>query len=237
MQIQEMRAYVRGLLDIDSTDISDDILNRFIGEGYDQIVYSEKRWPFYEAEDTFATVSGTSDYDLESTSSVLVTNTNGLRDIAALRTDDHVLTYLGRDDGDVVYPLNSNGSGEPYWWSTWAEKVRLYPTPSSAITIYVRGYKKPSAFGVGSADGTSPSDFPEPFHVLFPTYAAARAYEQQEDPGMAQQYYTIFARELDNLRARYIDVPTPQPLVLNGRNTDRWRSQSIMPSRLRYSWE
>ena len=113
-----MRTYIRGLLDIDSTDISDDILNRFIGEGYDQIVYSEKRWPFYEAEDTFATVSGTSDYDLESTSSVLVTNTNGLRDIGTLRTDDHVLTYLGRDDGDVVYPLNSNGSGEPYWWST-----------------------------------------------------------------------------------------------------------------------
>ena len=73
MQIQEMRAYIRGLLDIDATDISDDILNRFIGEGYDQVVYSEKRWGFYEAEDSFSTVNGTSDYDLESSASVLVT--------------------------------------------------------------------------------------------------------------------------------------------------------------------
>ena len=234
MQISEMRTYIRGILDIDSTDISDDILNRFIGEGYDQVVYSEKRWPFYEVEKTFSTVADTKDYDLKTDGAVL---TSGLRDVAALRTDDHVLSYIGRDDGDVVYPLDTNSTGDVWYFSYWAEKVRLYPTPSSVQTIYVRGYKKPTSFGVGSADGTAPSDFPEPFHILFPTYATARAYEQQEDPGMAQQYYAIFARELDNLRARYIDVPTPQPLVLNNRNTSRWRSQSYMPNRLRYSWE
>ena len=237
MNIADMRTYIRGLLDIDSSDISDDILNRFIGEGYDQVVYSEKRWPFYEVEDTFPTVSSTSDYDLKSSSTVLVTNTGGLRDVAAIRTNDHIVTYIGRDDGDLVYPLNSDGSGDPYYWSDWSEKVRLYPTPSSAQTIYVRGYKKPSAFGVGSADTATPSDFPEPFHILFATYAAARAYEQQEDPEMAQQYYGVFSRELDNLRARHIDVPTPQPLVLNNRRASRWRSQSYMPDRLRYSWE
>ena len=104
-------------------------------------------------------------------------------------------------------------------------------------TIYVRGYKKPSAFGVGSVDTATPSDFPEPFHILFATYAAARAYEQQEDPEMAQQYYGVFSRELDNLRARHIDVPTPQPLVLNNRRASRSRSQSYMPDRLRYNWE
>ena len=237
MNIADMRTYIRGLLDIDSSDISDDILNRFIGEGYDQVVYSEKRWPFYEVEDTFPTVSSTSDYDLKSSSTVLVTNTGGLRDVAAIRTDDHIVTYIGRDDGDLVYPLNSNSNGDVWYWSDWAEKVRLYPTPSSAQTIYVRGYKKPSAFGVGSADTATPSDFPEPFHILFATYAAARAYEQQEDPEMAQQYYGGCSRELDNLRARHIDVPTPQPLVLNNRRASRWRSQSYMPDRLRYSWE
>ena len=72
MQIQEMRSYIRGLLDIDSTDISDDILNRFIGEGYDQVVYSEKRWPFYEVEQTFTTVDGTKDYDLKTDGTILV---------------------------------------------------------------------------------------------------------------------------------------------------------------------
>tara|TARA_R100001163_G_C5056358_1_gene192772 strand:+ start:54 stop:758 length:705 start_codon:yes stop_codon:yes gene_type:complete len=234
MNIAEMRTYVRGILDIDVSDISDDILNRFIGEGYDQVVYSEKRWTFYETETTFSTVANTSDYDLETDGSVLTT---GLRDVAALRTDDHVLTYIGRDDGDTVYPLNTAGSGDVYYYSMWANKVRLYPKPSSAETVYVRGYSKPSAFGVGSVDTATPSDFPEPFHILFATYAIARAYEQQEDPQMAQQYYAIFARELDNLRARYLDTPAPQPIILNSRDASRWKSNSILPDRLRYSWE
>jgi hypothetical protein len=163
--------------------------------------------------------------------------TNGLREIQSLRTNDHVLTFLGRDDGDIVYPLNSGQSGDVYYWSFWAETARLYPTPSANKTIYVRGYKNPTPFGVTSVDGTSPSDFPEPFHIVIATYAISRSYDQQEDPDMAVSYFQTFARELDNLRARYLDSPAPQPLVLNDRNASRWRAQSVMPDRLRYSWE
>ncbi len=141
MNISDMRAYIRSIVEIDSSDISDDILNRFLGEGYDQVVYSEKRWPWYEVSTTFNTVSSTSDYTL---ATVGASVTNGLREVQAIRTDDHVLTFLGRDDGDIVYPLNSASTGDVYYWSFWADNVRLYPTPSSAQTLYVRGYKSPS---------------------------------------------------------------------------------------------
>jgi hypothetical protein len=234
VEIQEMRAYVRSVVEIDSSDISDDVMNRFLGEGYDQIVYSEKRWPWYEISTTFSTVADTADYSM---ATVGASVTNGLREIQSLRTNDHVLTFLGRDDGDIVYPLNSGQSGDVYYWSFWAEAARLYPTPSGAKTIYVRGYQNPTAFGATSGDGTSPSDFPEPFHIVIATYAISRAYDQQEDPDMAVTYFQTFARELDNLRARYLDSPAPQPLVLNDRNASRWRAQSVMPDRLRYSWE
>ena len=147
------------------------------------------------------------------------------------------MTYIGRDDGDTVYPLNTSSTGDVWYFSEWGEQVRLYPTPKAVQTIYVRGYKKPAAFGAGSADAATPSDFEEPFHILFATYGVARAYEQQEDPQKAESYYAILARELDNLRARYLDSPAPQPLVLNSRNVSHWRSQSILPDRLRYSWE
>ena len=53
MLIEQMRSYIRSVVEIDSSDIDDDTLNRFLGEGYDQIVYSEKRWPWYEASTTF----------------------------------------------------------------------------------------------------------------------------------------------------------------------------------------
>lgn len=234
MNILEMRDYIRSVVDIDVSDISDDVLNRFLGEGYDLIVYSDKRWPFYEVQNTFSTVADQKDYSL---AEVGVNVTNGLREINALRTDRHVITFVGRDEGDVVYPIETNTTGEPWWWSFWAESVRLYPTPSSVLTVSVRGYGDPTAFGAGSADTVSPSDLPTPFHVVVATYGLARAYEQQEDPTMANQYFAIFQQEFTNLKARYNDMPAPQPVLLNSRSASRWRSQVILPNRLRYGWE
>jgi|TARA_R110000824_G_scaffold52919_2_gene146867 hypothetical protein len=234
VNILEMRDYIRSVVDIDVSDISDDVLNRFLGEGYDLIVYSDKRWPFYEVQNTFPTVADQKDYSL---AEVGVNITNGLREINALRTDRHVITFVGRDEGDVVYPIETNTTGEPWWWSYWAESVRLYPTPSSVLTVSVRGYGDPTAFGAGSADTVSPSDLPTPFHVVVATYGLARAYEQQEDPTMANQYFAIFQQEFTNLKARYNDMPAPQPVLLNSRSASRWRSQVILPNRLRYGWE
>ena len=229
-----MRSYVRSVVDIDSSDISDDTMNRFLGEGYDVIVYSEKRWPVFEVESTFSTVATQKAYTLAVVGGSV---TNGLRDIASLRTDDHVITYVGRDTGDVVYPLDVSGTGEPWWWSYWAEKVRLYPTPSAVHTVTLRGYAEPAAFGAGSSDATEPSDLPTPFHIVVATYGIARAYEQQEDPVMAAQYFAVFNQELDNLRARYEDTPSPQPIIVGSRRASRWLSQSYLPGRMRYSWE
>lgn len=242
MNIEDMRSYIRAVVEIDSSDISDATLNRFLGEGYDQVVYSEKRWPWYEAETTFTTSSGTKDYALSTIGASVQNDASppavvGLREIHSLRNDDHILTLLGRDEADKVYPLDSSSNGQPYYWSFWAESARLYPTPSGVDTIYVRGYRNPSSFGVGSIDGTSPVDFPEPFHVVMATYGISRAYDQQEDPDMAITYLNTFIRELDNLRARYLDSPAPQPLVMNSSVTSRWMSNTYLPNRLRYSWE
>ena len=234
MDISTMRSYVRSVVDIDTSDISDDVMNRFLGEAYDVIVYSEKRWPFFEVATTFDTVQDQKDYTVAVVGAAV---TNGLREIAALRTDNHVLEYIGRDDGDVIYPLDSNTTGNAWYWSFWADSVRLYPTPSSVDTVYVRGYKDPAAFGAGVSDATEPSDLPTPFHMVLATYGIARAYEQQEDPTMSGQYFSIFNQELDNLRARYEDMPAAQPVRLNSRSVSRWMSQSYLPRRLRYSWE
>ena len=49
MTIAQMRTHVRNVVDIDSSDIADSTLNYMLGQGYDTIVYSEKRFPFFEA--------------------------------------------------------------------------------------------------------------------------------------------------------------------------------------------
>jgi hypothetical protein len=231
MDISSMRAYIRSVVEIDSSDISNDVLNRFLGEGYDQVVYSEKRWPWYEISIDFDTVGGTSDYTL---AVVGADETLGLREVAALRSGSRIVQYIGRDEGDAAWSQNTSSSGQPAWWSFWADTVRLYPTPSGAEKIYVRGFRNPTAFGAGTGDNVSPSDFPEPFHIVIATYGIARAYEQQEDPTMASQYFSIFNAELDTLRARHLDTPAPQPLTLN---QNRLNNNMWMPNRLRYSWE
>ena len=107
-----MRSYIRSVVDIDSSDIADDTLNRFLGEGYDKIVYSEKRWPFYEVATTFSTVVDQKDYTL---AAVGASVTTGCERSRRWRTDNHVVSYVGRDSGDVVYPLDTNTTGDAWW--------------------------------------------------------------------------------------------------------------------------
>jgi hypothetical protein len=245
-----MRDYIRNVVDIDTTDIANATLNTFLREGYDAVVYSEKRWPFYEASTTFTTEASKKDYTLAEVGVNITVDidsatglTPGFREINHLMTSNHVLEYLGRDDGDLVYPLDSNTTGTPWYWSEWGDSFRLYPTPSAGTTIYARGYRNAIEFGGNTAiyraaiANTDTPDLPDPFDNVLSLYGIYRAYQQQEDSGMAQQYYVAFVGELDNLTARYKSAPAPQPVILNSRRASRWFSQSILRGRLRYSWE
>jgi len=267
VQLSAMRDYVRNVVDITSNDISDATLNSFIREGYDIIVYSEKRWPFYEVALTFSTVASQKDYTIAEVGTALsfthdgvtfegvsAPKNVGVREVAAMKTDNHVLEYIGYDVGDIIYPLESNSTGRPWYWSTWNagisasaavtnQTIRLYPTPSEVQTISIRGYRNPVDFGgttavyrTAIADANTP-DLPVPFDNVLSLYALYRSYQQQEDAAMGQQYYSQFIQELDNLRARFEDSPAPQPLILNSIRASRWMSQSYLPGRLRYSWE
>jgi hypothetical protein len=237
MQLSEMRDYARNVVDIDSNDVSDSTLNHFISEGYNLIIHSEKRWPFLESSTTFSTAADTKDYSL-TTVGASESSGNGLREINSLKTNDHVLELIGSDDADIMYPLDTNTTGEPWYWSYWGDTVRLYPTPDAVYTIYVRGYNNAAPFGSGSgtSDAAQP-DLPDPFDPVLSLYVIYRCYQQQEDTGMAQQYYVAFLGELSNLAARYNDTPAPQPMILNSRAVSKWASQSYLPPRLRYSWE
>ena len=235
MNLLEMRDYARNVVDIDSSDVSDTTLNHFISEGYNLIIHSEKRWPFLEVSTTFTTAAGTKDYTLSTVGNSVQ---DGLREINSLKTDDHVLELIGSDDADIMYPLDTNTTGEPWYWSYWGDTVRLYPTPDSTYTVYVRGYGNPADFGSGSGTGNNAEpDLPDPFDPVLSLYVIYRCYQQQEDTGMAQQYYVAFLGELSNLAARYNDTPAPQPMILNSRAVSKWASQSYLPPRLRYSWE
>lgn len=217
MTLGNIRTQVQGMLDIASGDIPASVVDTFIAQGFDAIVYSEKRWPFFETSTTFSTVAGQSDYTLATIGTGI---TQGMREIFSLRTDDQICEYIGRDLGDFRNPLDGLGSGSPRHWSYWGDSVRFYPTPDSVETVYVRGIRNPTDFPSsmdGNAASGSTPNLPDPFHPLLAVYAASRAYLQQEDPTMAAQYDRQFQIELDNVARRYADSPAPQPMMLNHR--------------------
>ena len=220
MTLAQIRTQVQGMLDIAENDIPNSVLDTFIAQGFDAIVYSEKRWPFFEVSTTFSTVADQSDYAL---ADIGTTPSTGMREIFSLRTDTGICDYIGRDLGDHRNPLDSLGSGSPTQWTYWGDKIRFYPTPSSVETIYVRGVRNATDFPStmdGAPNTAAVPDLPAPFHPLLATYAASRAYLQQEDPTMGAQYDRQFQIELDNLARRFADTPAPQPMMLNSRRRD-----------------
>lgn len=223
LTLQQIRDQVRSVVDIDSSDISDQTLDIMVGQGFDTIVYSEKRWPFYDVTTTFNTIGGVQKYTLTEIAAAPDVVSQGIREITALKNDDHVMTFIGNDHADWNYPLNVIPSGQPWRWTFWEDTVTFYPNPSAVQTVYVRAIRNPTAFGFGSSSGDSP-DLPSPFHPILATYATARAYMQQEDPVMANQYQAQFQIELDNVARRYADVPAPQPMIANIRSDTRYLS-------------
>lgn len=217
MTLAQIRTQVQGMLDIAEGDVPNTVLDTFIRQGHDAIVYSEKRWPFFEVSATFSTVADQSDYTLSAIGAGI---TQGMREIFSVRTIRENCVYIGRDLGDYQNPLDTVSTGHPTHWSWWDDTLRFYPTPNAVETIYIRGVRNPAVFP-SSLDGNptvaDEPDMPDAFHPLISMYAASKVYMQQEDPMMSNQYATMFRLELDNLARRFADTPAPQPMVLNSR--------------------
>jgi hypothetical protein len=224
--LQQIRDYVRSHIDLELEDLPDAVLDVFVREGSKRVERAEKRWPFYEAEYTFATVSGTEDYDIEGTFGT------ALSEITSIVTPEHgPIRWIGRDVADTHFPLGSDATGEPVAFSEWAGTLRLYPTPDAAYTLQVRGYRESSDWVADGAGGVP--DLPGDLHNCIAQWALARAYAQQDDPEMAQLFERQFADELNFFRRRLNDSPPAQPLVMNGTRSTARR----ITGRLAYDWE
>jgi hypothetical protein len=57
MNLAEIRSKVREIVDMDTDDVSDALLNMYIKDGYDRMISLERRWPFLEKSYTMSTVS------------------------------------------------------------------------------------------------------------------------------------------------------------------------------------
>ena len=223
LNLQQIRDYVRGHLDIDTEDLPDVVLDIFIQEGSNRIDRAEKRWPFRAARWTYSTVAATDEVPFTSIGT-------GVREIKAIKGPRWNLTWVGTDLADWAWPENTTQSSEPTHFYVEDGTLYLFPVPDGAYTLQVRGYATQTDW-IAAGAGAEP-DFPSELHNTVALWALAKAYAQQDDPEMAQLYERQFADELNLYRRMLNDTPAPQPLVLNG-----GFGVQRPGGRLRYDWE
>lgn len=223
LNLQQIRDFVRGHLDIEVEDLPDVVLDVFIREGSKRIERAEERWPFYETTYDLPTVAGTRDYPFS-------TINPQLDSIHGIRGQQWELKYIGVDYGDKRWPRNITQTAEPSHFAVWGQTLRLYPDPDNVYTLIVRAYRKATDW-VSLGAGQTP-DLPDELHNTVATWALSKAYNQQEDLEMGAMYERQFADELNEFRRRLNNTPQPQPLVLNSS-----RAFPLLPVRMRYDWE
>lgn len=128
------------------------------------------RW--LEKTATTTTVSGQHTYDLPAdcdTSKVL-----NLYD----RTNDITLKYQEYNRFTELVPDPSEDSGDAYWWTFWANTIRLYPVPDSAYTLYLDYVKNITEL----ADDDNTTDVPSKYDNLI--ISGAMVYVYKFDPKM-----------------------------------------------------
>lgn len=205
--LDELRTYVRQHLDLDEGELPNSLLDVWARDASTKIARSRKRWPFYETSWTLTVGNNVSDYPLSGLSPVP-------DEITSIVRDDRRLVYIGRDEAEAAYLPYQQHGGYVTYWNVWGDTLRLYPTPSGADLLRIRGYRK-SLDWVASGAGATP-DFPDEFHDAIRLYLLAMAYLQQEDPEMAQQFIGSFNAEMDLLKKQFGDAPGSYPLVLGG---------------------
>lgn len=225
MTLQDIRDYVRAVPDLDSSDLTDAVLDTACLEAYDLIAYSTRNWAFYSVSTTYTTVPTVSSFNLASLSQPLT-------DVSNIVGNRWVLTATSHIQAVEYFPINITASREPVAWSRVGDTIHLWPTPDGVYSYTIVGQRVPGVWPNGA--GSVP-DLPSPFHGLIATLALSRAYAQQDDLNQAQLFKGSFNERFEVLRRRYTTQSLPVPVALNegGRRIEPFPFHG----RLRYGWE
>ena len=179
INLGDIRKAVRDRVELDETDLPNDILDPFIQEGFDRVIQLETRWPFYEKVWTFPMAAEAVSFALPS----------DVAELAAIRTANNRLTKIQHRDGEDYYGFDS-AAGEPCHWSKVGSDIYVWPPPSAEAQIVLRGWRLPLDW-IASGAGTV-VDADTRLHRPIVNYALSVVYAQQEDEVLSGQYLGMF---------------------------------------------
>ena len=216
MTFDEMLTFVRSQADADETDAPTAVLQVHARVAYNDILSRRAAWDFLEVAYTVTTTPGDSEYplsglsvdDMDTVYAVSYT-TGGVL---------HRLTYMTRQDAELQFGLTT-ATALPTAYTVANDVITLFPTPSDALTLTVRGFRRPAVWPNGV--GSSP-DLPDEFHDAIAWYMLSGFYMSQEDTQMAGVYLQEYQAQVDRLLGAYSGRQFSQrPKVMGGQNGGR----------------
>jgi hypothetical protein len=203
--LTELRTAVRNQMDLqEEDDLSTDMLDGFLAEGFQRTLALDTRWPFLQTSGILTKVLGDTVCTIDATTASIVSlrdDSTGIR-----------LIQLGQTMAEDYW--DGNGlEGTPSHFSIWASQVVLWPHNTGAERTYtMRGYRYASWSGVAATE----VDGDERLHVAIPHYACSLVAAQLEDPELEETYLRRWSAVAQSARDDIMRPQYHEPLILNG---------------------
>ena len=209
-------------------DISTDVVNGFVKEGFQKIVALSNRFPYYQNTAVFNTVVDQHAYSsfaqtLPEVAAKDITDFAQIISVVNTTNSGNYLIYLDQFKAESIWVGTNDVAGIPVYFSFWANELNLWPKPNSVYTIVVRGYRNPSLAWLQD-DGANIDIDPE-MQLPLTNYVMARIFQFQEDGEMAAIYMKNFEQGVALQTAKLTAPNSNQPLILSGGlqlNISRW---------------
>lgn len=165
-------------------------------------VYNEYRLRFMEDTQAYTLAVGTADI---TNGSGLPTNYVQAMDLIISIGTGSKLEYV--DAKDIV---DTTTSGTPNCWYIYENTIKVHPIPSTAYTVTLRYYKKPTEL---SADADVP-EIPIEFNELLVVGAAYRVMQVKDNYDQAGVLQNKYDEILQKLVNKYSQSQTGRPTIM-----------------------
>ena len=224
LTLAQMRSFVSQLSELSigtgaNDDITTDLVNGFIKEGFQKIYVLSNRYPYYQSTLSFTTVNtvhGYSTFTQTLPSVVSKTLTDMAQIISVVNTTNtgNSLIYLDQFKAESIWVGTNDVTGIPVYFTIWANQINLWPAPNDIYVMSIRGYRRPSLTWL--QDENTNIDMSPDFQLPLVNYVMSRIFQYQEDPEMANTYMRNYEQEVALVQQNLTAPNSNQPMIMSG---------------------
>jgi hypothetical protein len=225
LTLAQMRTFIGELSDLDigideNDDISTDLINGFIKEGFQKIVALSQRYPYYQSTYGFTTTVNQRSYvsmgQVLPTVNINTTISDIQQIIAVVNNTNsgNALIYIDQARAESIW-IGTNDQAEiPAYFSVWAGQLNLWPKPNDVYALTIRAFRKP--LFTWFTDENTAIDIDPQMQLPLINYVMARIFQFQEDPEMANEYMRSFEKAVAIIQGQLTAPSSNRQLIMSG---------------------